>query len=58
MDLGEVDLLGRPVLRLPDPYPPFQRPPHAIGVRSRVGALQPVQQRHRLQAGFALEHRF
>ena len=57
MDLGEVDLLVRAVLRLPGPYPSLQRPPHPVRVFPRVGALQPVEQGHRLQGGLLLEQR-
>jgi hypothetical protein len=57
MHLREVHLLGRPVLRLPRPHAPLQRPPHRVGVAPRVGALQPAQQRHRLQLRLPGEHR-
>ncbi len=43
MHLGEVDLLGRPVLRLPDPHAPLQRPPQRVGVSPGIRALQPAE---------------
>jgi hypothetical protein len=56
MDLGEVDLLGGTVRRLPGAHAPLQGPPHRVRVHPRVGTLEPAQQRHRLQARLAGEH--
>jgi hypothetical protein len=53
MHLGKVDLLGGPMLRLPPPHAPLQGPTHRRRILLRVGALQPTQQRHRLQTGLA-----
>jgi hypothetical protein len=53
MHLGEEDLLGRAVLRLPLPHAPLQRPPAPLPVRPRHLALQPLQQRLGLQARLA-----
>jgi hypothetical protein len=55
MQLGEEHLLGRPVLRLPLPHAPLQRPPAPLPVRPRHLALQPLQQRLGLQARLPLE---
>jgi len=55
MHLGEEHLPGRPVLRLPLPHAPLQRPPAPLPIRARRLALQPLQQRLGLQPHLAPE---
>ena len=56
MDLSEVDLFGRAVLRLPATHPPLQRAPQRVRILPRISALQPAEQGDRLQSRFAPQH--